>query len=178
MKVRHPFLRLLALILIGSSALAPAQTPTPTPASPYAPYIARLKAEMEQYKVEVEKAKLIQMDMRTRKQEAAAKAQEANIKRYQNTVTLKQQEMTMYQQQDALTKQPLSPNPNIAAVQNYIRQMTFEKARLGLQQTAANQAGNTREAARIGQEMNNRQLTIQTKTQEIKLMQMQEKLGK
>ena len=84
----------------------------------------------------------------------------------------------MYQQQDSLMKQPLSADPNIAAVQNFIRQLTFDKARLGLQQTAATQVGNAREAARLGAEINNRQLQIQAKQQEIKLLEMKAKTGR
>lgn len=161
---------LASLQMIAPSALA--QTPTN-----YQRYIDALKIQIEQNRIEIERLKLAQVEYRANRKEGAAKLKDAEIKRYQNMLTLKQQEMSMYQQQDSLMKQPFSPNPNVAAVQSQMRQLTFERARLGLQQTAATQSGNTRERARLAQEISNKQLKIQAKQQEIKLLEMKAKAG-
>ena len=83
----------------------------------------------------------------------------------------------MYQQQETLAKQPLSPNPAVAAAQNQMRQWTFEKAQLGLRQTVANQAGNKPQADQLAQQMSVLQLRITAKQQEIRLLEMKAKAG-
>ncbi len=141
----------------------------------YQGYITAAQAQIDQYKLEIERIKLMQAQYRANRNERAAAAQDPSIKRYQNMVTLKQQEMTMSQQQESLTKQPLSPNLGIATIQQQIREMTFEKAQLGLRQTAATQSGNAAEAARVGQLITSKQLQIAAKQQEIKLLELQAK---
>ncbi len=161
---------LLTLLLPGSPA-ALAQSAT-------AAYIESLKSQIDQYKIDIERVRLAQADLRVRRQEAAANYKEAEIRKYQNVITLKQQEMAMHQQQDTMSKQPLSSNPGIAAIQGYIWQLTFEKDQIALQQTAATQAGNVRGAAALGQSVGSKQLQIQAKQQEIKVLELQQKSGR
>jgi len=162
---------LLALACLFTPA-AFSQAPT---AGPYAGYIAQAKQQVDQAKIQIEQIKLQQAEYRASRNEAAAKAKDIEIKRYQDLATLKQQEMTMYQQMDTIAKQPLSPNLAVAAVQGQMRQWMIEKVQLGVRQTAATQAGNTPQAAQIGQQMNALQLRITAKQQEIRLLEMKAK---
>lgn len=180
MKTNHspsPFLlrtATVALIAIVCLAIPAAFSQAPT-SGPYAGYIAQAKQQMDQAKIQIEQLKLRQAEYRTTRNEAAAKMLDAEIKRYQNQATLKQQEMSMYQQMDTIAKQPLSPNPAVAAAQGQMRQWMIEKVQLGVRQTAANQTGNAAQAAQIGQQMNTLQLRITAKQQEIRLLEMKAK---
>lgn len=144
----------------------------------YQGYITAAQQQIDQYKLEIERIKLSQTQLRASRNEQGAKAQDANIKRYQNMMALKQQEMTMYLQQGNLEKQPRSTNPSVAGVQDQIRQLTFEKAQIGLRQTTATQADNAAEAARLAQQISAKQLQITAKLQEIKLLELQAKTGR
>ncbi len=156
---------------------APAAFAQATATSPYSGYIAQAKQQMETAKIQIEQLKLMQAEYRANRNEAAAKAKDAEIKRYQDQVTLKQQEMSMYQQMDTIAKQPISPNPNVAAAQSQMRQWMIEKAQLGFRQTQANQSGNKAQADQFAQQMNALQLRITAKQQEIRLLEMKAKAG-
>lgn len=168
----HPAAVALFALTCLSTPAAFSQSAAP---GPYAGYITQAKQQVEQAKIQIEQLKLQQAEYRANRNEAAAKRQDVEIKRYQNQATLKQQEMSMYQQQDTLARQPLSPNPAVAAVQSQIRGWTFEKAQLGLRQTAANQAGNKPQADQLGKQMSALQLRITAKQQEIRLLEMKAK---
>ena len=93
-------------------------------------------------------------------------------------MALKQLEMSMYQQQETLMKQPRSTTPGVAGIQDQVRQLTFEKAQLGIRQTPPTQAGNAAEAARIAQQINSKGRQITAKQQEIKLLELQGKTAR
>lgn len=171
-------LRMAAVALFAVACLfTPAAYSQVAATSPYAGYVAQAKQQMEQAKIQIEQLKLMQAEYRVNRNEAAARSKEAEIKRYQDQVTLKQQEMSMYQQMDTIAKQPLSPDPNVATAQNQMRQWMIEKAQLGLRQSVASQAGNSPQAAQIGQQMETLQLKITAKQQEIRLLEMKAKAG-
>ncbi len=173
-RVSCAFFCAITLSSIGQTATPPEDPRVAT----YQAYINKAKGEVEQYKLEVEKTRTMQMQFRAQRDDKAAARQDVTIKQYQNILTLKQAELGMYTQAISAAKQAKSQNPTIAAMQLQIDQMNFEKSRMGITQIQANQSGNQAQAAQISKQMQTIQLQIAAKQQEIKLAELQMKTGR
>lgn len=184
--MKLPSKTLLLVALCANMAVADAQTPAQPPMDPqrvaliqtYAGYIRKCAAEIEQYKLEVEKTKTRQLQYRAQNDERSAKQMEATLRQYMTAQSVKQQEMAMYNQAITGYKGPRSNVPAIAAAQDAIVALNMERAQIAIQQTKMSQSGNQAEAQRLGQQATQKQAQITAKQQEIRLMELQAKTGR
>lgn len=177
------------LVLLALCATVAATTQAQTPAQPpidpqraalvqtYEAYVRKCTAELERYKLEVEKAKTRQLQYRAQNDQRSAQSMDATVRQYTTAQTVKQQELAMYTQAAAGYKGPRSAIPTVAAAQDAIVALTMEKAQLTMRQTQASSTGNQAEAQRLNQQAQQKQAQIAAKQQEMKLMELQAKTG-
>lgn len=144
----------------------------------YEAYVRKITAEIEQYKLEVEKAKTRQLQYRAQNDERSAKQMDATVRQYTTAQSVKQQELAMYNQAISGYKGARSNVPTIAAAQDSIVALNMERAQIAMRQTQASSAGNQPEAQRLGQQAQQKQAQIAAKQQEIRLMELQAKTGR
>ena len=140
--------------------------------------IDTIKSQIDQLKLDIEVQKSAQMNDRAKRNERGAKAREATIQSHQITITNLNMEMQLYQQQLTLEKQAKSPNAGIAAIQTDIQQLTLDKGRFAIMQAKANQKGDKNGANSYAQQMAAKDRTIKAKQEQMKLLELQQKVGR
>lgn len=167
--MRQIALVLIALVAMRHSAMAQtAQT---------IGQLTTIQTHINQLTLEIENRKLQVLEAKAQNNQRSALNHEAELKRLNATLSYRRQEITIWQQQATFEKQAPNPNPQVQAVKVRIQQLTFEKGYLSLQQNQASQAGNDKQAEQFGLQITKRQNEIQSRTQEIRVIEMRAKLA-
>ncbi|MEK0451132.1 MAG: hypothetical protein RL088_3400 [Verrucomicrobiota bacterium] len=137
--------------------------------------IAGINTQIANLTVEIENKKLLAFQAKAGSNPRSAQIHETEIKRYTDQLAIRRSELSMWQQQANFEKQVPSPNPQIQAIKVRIQQLTFERAKLTIQQTQANQTGNKVVADGYTKQITMKQAEITAKQQEIRLIETKAK---